>query len=215
MNSAPNFDRLAHVYRWLEFASFGNALWRCRCFFLDEFRDCRRALVLGDGDGRFTARLLQINPEIEIDAADASAAMLRVLEERAGKHRSRVHMWHGDIREWHASGTTYDLVVSHFFLDCLTTEEVASLAARVRESVSPGATWLVSEFAVPEAGGGRVVATVLVRGLYAAFRWLTGLRIRHLPRYAEAIALEGFIRQQRKAFLGEILVTELWRAVRR
>jgi SAM-dependent methyltransferase len=215
MNSAPNFDRLAHVYRWLEIATFGNTLRRCRCYFLDELRECRRALVLGDGDGRFTARLLEINPEIEIDAADASGAMLDALVERARPHQSRVHTWHGDIRDWRPSGRVYDLVVSHFFLDCLTTEEVASLAGRVEESVRPGAKWIISEFAVPEAGGIRTFAAVLIRCLYAAFGWLTGLRIRRLPCYPEALVAKGFARQHRNRFLAGILVTEVWSGPRK
>src|SRR5579863_4397150 len=174
MNPAPNFDRLVQVYRWMELVSFGPALWRCRCHFLGEIHACRRALVLGDGDGRFTARLLEVNRAVQIDAVDASPAMLRALLDRAGLERERVRTHCADVRLWEPGGLGYDLVVSHFFLDCLTTDEVAALAQRLRASLAPQAQWLISEFAVPENRFGRLVATPLVRGLYGAFRVLAG-----------------------------------------
>jgi trans-aconitate methyltransferase len=212
MNPAPNFDHLARVYRWMEVASFGPALWRCRCHFLGEVRECRSALVLGDGDGRFTAQLLEINPKIEIDAVDASPAMLRALEARAvvGRERLRTHC--ADVRVWEAAGHRYDLVVSHFFLDCLTTTEVAELARRLRPSLSPQALWLISEFAVPESRFGRLVAKPIVSGLYAAFRLLAGVRVQQLPNYAEAISKQGFRCECKQALLGGGLVTEVWSA---
>ena len=210
MNSAPSFDRLAPFYRWLELATFGSALWRCRCHFLDELRECRRALVLGDGDGRFTARLLEVNPTVEVDAVDGSPAMLGALLERAGADRGRVRTWCCDIRGWQPTGSTYDLVVSHFFLDCLTTDEVGTLAAKVRDCTCPEARWVISEFAVPENWFGKVVARPLVGGLYLAFGALTGLQLRRLPQYAEAILAHGFNGSKEARFLTGLLVTELW-----
>ena len=53
-----SFDRLAPFYRTLEVLTFGRALWICRTRLLGDFLAVRRALVLGDGDGRFTAKLL-------------------------------------------------------------------------------------------------------------------------------------------------------------
>ncbi len=212
MNPAPNFDRLARVYRWMEVASFGPVLWRCRCHFLGELRECRNALMLGDGDGRFTARLLEINPKIEIDAVDASRAMLRALEARAGQESACVRTHCADVRVWEPAGQTYDLVVSHFFLDCLTTNEVAELARRLRPSLSPQALWLISEFAVPESRFGGLVAQPIVSGLYAAFRLLAGVRVRQLPNYAEAISKQGFRCERQKALLSGLLVTEVWSA---
>lgn len=212
MNPAPNFDGLAPIYRWLELASFGNALWRCRCHFLDELRECRRALVLGDGDGRFTARLLETNREVHIDAVDASEAMLRALLDRSRKHGGRLRTFCADVRTWEPAGQSYDLVVSHFFLDCLTTEEVAELARRLRPRLAPQARWLVSEFAEPKNRFGRMVARPVVRGLYLAFRGLTGLRVRRLPEYTKALTEEGLRGRRKREFLGGLLVTELWSA---
>lgn len=212
MNAAPNFDGLARIYRWLEFATFGPALWRCRCSFLEEVRDCRRALVLGDGDGRFTARLLETNPDVRIDAVDASPAMLRALVKQAGTNSDRVCTCCADVREHQFTGTTYDLVVTHFFLDCLTTGEVAALARQLKGCLSPHAYWLISEFAVPQGMFGALIARPLVSALYWMFRGLTGLRVSSLPQYKQTLGEIGFKYKQNKGFLGSLLAAELWSA---
>lgn len=208
---APNFDRLARVYRWMEWASFGPFLWWCRCTFLTEMGACRRALVLGDGDGRFTARLLETNQAVQVDAVDASAAMLRALVGGAGRHAARVRMVCGDVRELQpAPSASYDLVVTHFFLDCLSSEEVRVLAERVRGAVTPRAKWVVSEFAVPEGLFGGWVARPVVGGLYWAFGWLTGLGQRRLPEYGAELRAAGFGLVERRKRLGGLLVSEVW-----
>lgn len=207
---AADFSRLARVYRWLEWFSFGPALWRCRCAYLDAMNDRHRALIIGDGDGRFTARLLQANSRITIEAVDASEAMLRQLLRRAAANVARLHTTTADIREPISFGQRFDLVVTHFFLDCLTTEEVETLAWNLRESLSPGARWVVSEFAIPTNLYGRLFARPLVSALYSVFGLLTGLTVRRLPDYREALQRAGFVLTQERKWLQGLLGSEVW-----
>jgi len=206
----PNFDRIARLYRWMERLSFGPFLWRCRCAFLREMCGCRRALIFGDGDGRFTARLLRTNPAVRVDAIDASLAMLGILVRRAGRNAGRVRTTCMDAREWQSGEIAPDLIVTHFFLDCLASSEVQSLAMRVRGSAPPGALWAVSEFAVPESRFGRWMARPVVAALYRAFGILTGLRQRRLPDHRAALRAAGFDLLQEKRWLAGLLVSELW-----
>lgn len=210
-DDTPKFDRLARVYRWMEWLSFGPCLSRCRRAFLPQLHPARRALVLGDGDGRFTAALLGQNHHVLVDALDASPAMLHSLRRRAGSNAGRLHTEICDLREWSphpAHG--YDLIVSHFFLDCLTTPEVFALAERVTSAATPDARWIVSEFAVPHGAFGRWVARPVVTVLYRAFAVLTGLRVRRLPNHSAALRAAGFsVLQQRRSLLG-LLVAQMW-----
>ncbi len=213
MNRTPNFDRLAGIYRWLEMATFGPWLWRCRCAYLGEFRHCRQALVLGDGDGRFTARLLRENPDLQIDAVDASPAMLRALARRATPHAGRLRTFAADARHWlPPQAPPYDLVVTHFFLDCLTTAEVQSLASRLQHALSHDAIWVISEFAIPSGSFGTLIAWPVVSILYRIFGLLTGLAIRRLPNHRSALEQAGFARRQSRVWLSGLLVSELWSA---
>ena len=206
----PNFNGLARAYRWLEMLCFGPFLLRCRCAFLDRLGGCRKALVLGDGDGRFTARLLSENPSVQINALDASSAMLSELMHNAGRHAGRVRLELGDARAWKPDSSRYDLIVTHFFLDCLTTDEVLALAAKLHSSVGPDARWVVSEFAIPENLFGSMVARPVITVLYRAFGILTGLKIRSLPDHRKALDQAGFSIMQKRTWILGLLVSELW-----
>jgi SAM-dependent methyltransferase len=209
-SQTPNFDRLAKLYMWMELVTFGPLLARCREAFLSEHVPARRAVVLGDGDGRFTAELLRVNSQVRIDAVDASSAMLDALLHRARQNAGRVSAHCADVRNWQPANSPYDLVVTHFFLDCLATEEVRALATKVYGAVSPSAMWIVSEFAVPHSRFGRWVARPLVWLLYRAFGLLTGLKIRSLPDHDGALRDAGFTLTQRRCILRGLLVSEMW-----
>lgn len=211
MNRTANFDGLARAYRWMEAVTFGPLLMRARCAFLDELRGCERALVLGDGDGRFTQRLLEANGAVRVDAVDASAGMLAELKKNAGPHAGSVCTHVADARLWQPARAAYDAIATHFFLDCLTTDEVAALAVRMREAAAPGAVWVVSEFAIPRGAFGAVVARPVVALLYRAFGVLTGLTVQRLPEYRAALAEAGFVLSEERPRLCGLLVSELWR----
>jgi hypothetical protein len=168
--------------------------------------------VLGDGDGRFTSRLLHENPFIQIEAVDASSAMLRTLLLNAGIHSDRVRTHQADARHWEPGNAPRELIVTHFFLDCLTTEEVAVLAERLRPCTTDRTKWVVSEFAIPQGWFGKLVAWPLVKGLYLSFKLLTGLEVGSLPQHRDSLSNAGFVLKQRSTTLGGLLVSEIWRS---
>lgn len=207
-SAAPDFNRLARVYRWMEWLTFGPFLQRCRCTFLSSLAQRQRALVLGDGDGRFTSRLLGSNAAITVDAVDASEAMLNELASRSPATRIRTHL--ADARAFTPVCRDYDLFATHFFLDCLSQSEVRDLAARLRHHATPGAIWIISEFAIPSNLYGRALAAPLIRALYLAFRLLTKLQVRRLPNHEAALTQSGWRLQDRKEALGGLLISERW-----
>jgi ubiquinone/menaquinone biosynthesis C-methylase UbiE len=204
---SPNFDAIARAYRWMEYLSFGGSLQRCRTHFLPQLMGSGSALVFGDGDGRFLAALLAANPALHADAVDSSAAMLRLLERRAhASTRLRTHLAGAlDFTPNH----TYDLVATHFFLDCLTTAEIAALCVRITPHLASNARWVISDFHIP-SGPMRWPARILVRWLYLAFRILTGLRVTHLPDHRAVLATAGFVRAAQHYALAGVLTAELW-----
>lgn len=210
---AANFDRVARMYRWAEYLCYGPLLQRVRTSLLDELATSRRVLVLGDGDGRFLAQFLRRNTQAKVLAVDTSEGMLRLLRERCLANGSlasyRLRTIKGSALEITASRDT-DLVVSHFFLDCLSAPELAQLAQQLAHSLAPGARWLISDFAVPSNPLLRAFASAYIRGLYAVFRLLTGLRVSRLPPISEALHAAGFQRLKRRDFAAGMLYSEVW-----
>jgi SAM-dependent methyltransferase len=211
----PNFDRIARAYRWLEYLTLGPLLARTRNHHLPRLHNRTQALILGDGDGRFTARLLAANPNLKADAVDLSQTMLGLLRRRVPHPRaapvgsSRLRTHHADARTFTPTKSP-DLIVTHFFLDCLTQLEVDALVARLTPASAPQTLWLISDFRIP-SGPLHWPARAYIRLLYLAFRILTGLRTTHLPDHAAALRRCGFTRIAEHHELFGLLTTELWR----
>lgn len=211
----PRFDRVARSYRVMEYLSFGPMLERCRFHHLQALASAHvtRALVLGDGDGRFLARLLAACPEASAEAVDASPAMLRLLRDRAVHQgaEQRLTTLCADARSFTPSIGGYDLVATHFFLDCLNESETEALIRRLLPHLAPEARWIVSEFQVPADSRTRAAfARGLIASLYAAFHLLTGLRTRRIPPWRSLLAASGFACRASQSFLGGLLITEMW-----
>jgi SAM-dependent methyltransferase len=210
---ASNFDLVAAPYRWLEYASFGPYLQRCRRKQLAHLGNKQRALLLGDGDGRFLARLLKANPELTADVVDSSRSMLRVLEQRiwrmGDQARQRIRLHHADVLSWTPTGS-YDLVVSHFFLDCFFPRQLEHLFDRLAPHLDRPAHWVVSEFCILREAPGSYLSACLVGLLYRSFGLLTGLTVRDLPDHAALLRSRGLGLARQDTFLGGLLQSQLW-----
>jgi ubiquinone/menaquinone biosynthesis C-methylase UbiE len=207
-----NFDLIAKPYRWLEYLTFGPTLQKTRLHYLPALLNSRNALILGDGDGRFTAALLAANPNITILAVDTSATMLQLLRQRCEfitpNAAQRLHTQQANALTFPLDAT-YDLIVTHFFLDCLTQPELNSLVTRIAKNMQPGALWLLSDFHIP-TNLANLPAKLLVRSLYLAFRILTNLRTNALPNHATPLRQADLIRVSQHRRVAGILTTELW-----
>jgi|HubBroStandDraft_5_1064220.scaffolds.fasta_scaffold207397_2 SAM-dependent methyltransferase len=213
MSSLAAFDRLARAYRWMEYFSFGPYLQQCRRLRLAEMASFQRALVYGDGDGRFLAELVRCSAEIHATAVDASSKMLLRLAHRLPS-RAQVRLVHADALACPPAefpDAPFDLIVSHFFLDCFNEAEIASLVACVNAAAAKTTHWVVSDFAIPRRQPARLVAAVIVRGLYIAFGLLTGLKTRSLPDHARVMRESGWVLEDRRELLAGLLMSECWR----
>jgi SAM-dependent methyltransferase len=189
----PNFDRVARIYRTLEYAAFGASLEAARFRYLDRLRDRRDVLILGEGDGRFLERLVAVAPQASIRCIDSSAAMLaRAAGRLAPAARPRVAFECVDVRAAAIPQRAYDAVVTMFVLDCLSAEEVAGVVERLAAGLRDGGVWLFADFAIPGRGWRRWRAELWVAALYLFFRWQTGLGARELPPSEDILRGAGF-----------------------
>ncbi len=201
MSPARSFDRLARIYRVLEYGAFGRDLERARFCFLEKLRDCRTILVLGEGDGRRLERLTRVAPEALIDCLDLSPAMLARAEARLpAEARARVIFRQADLLTTALPEKNYDAVITLFFLDCFTTEQTADIVHRIAASLRPGARWLWADFVLPPRGLARLRARIWLAVLYAFFHWQTTLSARVLPPAEELMAAAGFAREDERVF---------------
>lgn len=213
MKPKPYFDALAPAYLALEKLTFGGLLHGCRTAHLDRLGACRKALVLGDGDGRFLADLLAAHPRVEADSLDISPGMIALARERAARvtgGAGRARFFVADARTDSLPSSGYDLVVTNFFLDCFTRDELAGLVTKVAGACAPGALWVDGDFRLPAGGWERPAAKLALAGMYAFFRLATRLPARELLDPAPLLTAAGFRLLSEQTRLRGFLSARLW-----
>ena len=216
------FDRLASHYRWIEAVAAGQKLQRTRTAFLEKISPPRHALILGEGNGRFLAKFSSRFPQTNVTCVDASEQMLSLaqlrLECEVGRvsHQQnlsaqKIEFIHADALAWTPPESKFDLIVTHFFLDCFRADQLDSLVKKISTATTPDAAWLLADFQIPAAGPRRRRAQMILWMLYVFFRATTRLPARELTCPDPLLERAGFTLRERKIFDWDLLHSDLWR----
>jgi ubiquinone/menaquinone biosynthesis C-methylase UbiE len=208
------FDRLARHYEWMELLLAGCKLERCRNAFWNEIPSPQSALLVGEGHGKFLASLLERNPGARVTCVDASANMLEVARNRLLRGTlplQRVEFIQAELPAWKPPAGCYDLVATHFFLDCFPRDQLAAVIDNLQRAARPGSCWLISDFHIPGSGLRRLRARAIHRLMYAFFRLVTKLPASSLVPPQPFLRRSGFVRVRRVEFDRGLLCAELWR----
>lgn len=209
-----SFDTLAPYYRSMEIISAGGILQRCRTAFLAEAASCRRALLLGEGPGRFLVELLRTNPDVEVTCVESSPLMikeaLRAMK-RNGLDGTRVTFKQMNTLTWQPPRAVFDLVATNFFLDCFRRDELETLVAKVTASTTDDAQWLLADFRVPERGWQRWRARMVLAVMYGFFRCVTDLSTSRLTPPDGLLEAAGFRLARRRLENCGLVHADLWR----
>jgi ubiquinone/menaquinone biosynthesis C-methylase UbiE len=204
----PRFDRVAPFYGLLERLAFCNALQHARTAFLDFVTDSSRALIVGEGDGRFLAELRRKNSNAAVDCVDASAAMLRLARERTRDETVQFHRH--NIMDWQSNRASYNLIVTHFFLDCFDQSQLGVVIDKIDSLAAPNARWLISDFNLPPGGFARLHARIWLRVMYSFFRVAAHLQTRELVPFAPLLRDRDFHLAARRDSPFGLITAQLW-----
>lgn len=137
---------------------------------------------------------------------------------RPGRHPTeprRVQWCQADIRTgWPEplAGQTFDAVVSQFFMDCFTDDEIEGWWPEVGARLRPGGAWWVTDFTPPEAleGWPAVRQRLILALLYPAFRWTTPMRARTIPDLQRPFLEAGWAETKRALLPSGICQVVRW-----
>jgi SAM-dependent methyltransferase len=208
-----SFDVLAPHYRWLERVLAGEKLQRCRTAQLQSISAPRRVLILGEGNGRFLAAFCRRFPESDVTCVDASERMLKLAERGIRSDAlslSRVRFVHADVLGWSAPTTSFDLIVTHFFLDCFRADQLAQIVPMLAAAATPEASWLLADFRVATAGLARWRSLAILRIMYWFFRLVTRLPARGLTSPDPFLTDAGFRLMDRREMEWGLLHSDHW-----
>jgi ubiquinone/menaquinone biosynthesis C-methylase UbiE len=208
-----SFDAIAPHYRWLEPLLAGRKLDRCRTAHLSRLAPPRSVLIMGQGPGKFLVPFRQRFPHARITCVDSSKRMLAMAQHRLSAHNcplEKVSFIHADALNYNYPLATFELIVTHFFLDCFAPEQLRRLVANLAQAATPTATWLLSDFSVPKSGLPRLRARAIHGLMYAFFRAATNLSARRLSPPDEFLRAENFHLQHRTSTNLGLLHSDLW-----
>lgn len=211
-----NFDLLAPHYRWMEFVLAGNKLQRCRTAFLDSVGSVRRILIVGEGNGRFLAECRRKLKNAQIMCLDASSRMIRLARRRVeGQRLSQrdIQFVHTDLFEWTPPSRPFDLVVTHFVLDCFGSAQLRRAIELLATVTTVDAQWLIADFQVPPAGFLRYRAEAIHWLMYSFFRTVTGLSAHRMTCPDQTLMKNGFALRERRESEWGLLHTDHWTRV--
>jgi ubiquinone/menaquinone biosynthesis C-methylase UbiE len=210
-----SFDAVAPWYRALETIAFGGALQRCRVACLGGIRAPERALIVGEGNGRFLCELLRLHPDLDVDCVDASERMLGSAQKRVERELpervDRVRFLKRDVTSWAPPQNRYDLVVTHFVLDCFPEAELAVVIKNLARSAKSDAAWLLADFRLPDQGFARLRARLWLAAMYKFFRLTARIQASKLIDPTPYLKAEGFAPARQHLFRHGMLKSELWR----
>jgi ubiquinone/menaquinone biosynthesis C-methylase UbiE len=213
-----SFDLLAPHYRWMEFVLAGSKLQRCRTAFLDRIGGAKKILIVGEGNGRFLLECRRNLPGAKITCVDASARMLEAAQRRVtgrGGNCERIEFIHADALTWTPLEPGFDLLVTHFFLDCFRSEQLETLIAKFTRSAAPGANWLLADFQSAPAGFNRFRSQVILWLMYRFFRVVTRLPAAALVPPDSFLKRNGFLLRERALSDWGLLHSDWWQLAAR
>ena len=153
--------------------------------------------------------MLQVNPQAHFDVVELSAPMIGLAKRRTGGS-PRVSFHQQDVMEMSWTSQSYDAVVTHFFLDCLTEGDVQTLITRLKPGLRPQGIWLISDFTIPRRGWRHWWAAFWVAAMYRFFRVTTGLRAQRLAPFEQMLQVAGLRETRRQTRFGGMVVSAVW-----
>lgn len=180
---------------------FGRHLERSRLYGITAFEspNPQRALILGEGDGRFTHFALKEYPNLLVDSVERSSKMREQTQRRIQKlgqayeHRHRFVA--ADVQSLLFPNSEYNIVVAQYFLDCFNTEVASGLLTKIARTLKAEGKLVYSDFSIPQKVPTRWIGKLIVSVLYQFFRSTTDIKAKQLPALAWPQSLKLISRQ--------------------
>ena len=217
--TASGYDRLASVYRVLEYCVFADRLQQARIALLSQLADRSNILVFGDGNGRLLEQLCFMNPTTSIVSVDISKRMIELQQtrvKRAGAGR-RVEFIHCDAQKYRPAQGEFDAIICAFFLDCFSQDTLQQqLPVWLLGLPACGLLYFV-DFVHPsrEQKLRRIQSHVYQAALHCFFRLQTGLPNKRLVDLPQLLQRHNLVLEQSALGLHPMLACQIYRVADR
>lgn len=195
------FDRIAFAYDFLAKVVFGKTIIESQTYFLPEIKEQARVLILGGGSGWLLVELLRTKPNCEVWYIEASEKMI-ALSMQKNKHADGVHFIHGTELDI-PGAIQFDAVITNFYLDLLTDDQLKGVVERIQSSLNARALWIATDF----IDGHKLWQRMLLSIMYWFFRITCRIKTHQLPNWTQLLEQAGMREITSRTFYGDFIKT--------
>jgi tRNA (cmo5U34)-methyltransferase len=203
------FDPVARFYVVLEKLSFGDALNVARRAFIEKILQAENTLMIGEGNGRFLSECLNGPCAGAITVLDSSRKMLALLATRIGRiqHQTDVTITCTEFLPWKPEGASFDVVVTHFFLDLFRPAAQQNVIEKITSISRLATSWINVDYQpVNKTGWLRFVDWLQ----YRFDRLLSGVETDRHHDPSALIKQLGWVVQEEHQFLDGAVLAQLY-----
>lgn len=205
------FDLVAPLYPTLERLVFGVHLDDARRAFIDDVLKADRALLVGEGNGRFLKSVLTRKLVGCLKVVEKSKAMIRLTKSRiGGTGKVPLELIEADFLRCRL-GREFDCVVTHFFLDLFNPPTQLAIIKKIGEITTEKGTWINVDFTPPRTMAGRALMWLQ----YTFFRIVSRVEARRCFDESAMATQNGWIVVANRRFLDGFVVAKRYKKRRR
>ena len=202
-----NFDSVARIYDGLSNLIFGKAMRRAQTSYLSDIRPGANVLILGGGTGWLLSDLSEVNPTCKVWYIDASAKMIELSREVTQNSPQEIVFIHG-TEDSIPPGTTFDAVITNFYLDLFTRESCMSVIRKIRPVIRANGIWLVSDFLNTTWWHSAMLAV-----MYRFFKLTCDIEASALPQWKNLLEENAFTEDKSHDFFGGFIKSAVFRLI--
>ena len=192
-----NFDFVAPFYDTLAKIVFKDRLINAKSSLLTLIKPNATVLILGGGTGQLLEQLDNLNTPFQIVFLESSENMLQLAKRRSFGKQLKVDFMHQSVFDL-TSKTPFDVVITNFFLDVFTKEDLLQVIDLIYSSLKKEGSWIVTDFQKESIN---IKHRLLLTMMHLFFRIFSRLQAKDITDFGSLLQSKGLILKQEKLFM--------------
>ena len=161
-------------------------------------------MILGGGTGWLLAEIMKMKLENEIWYIEASQKMLQLSRDKIDDN-SNIHFILGSENDIPAT-VQFDIVITNFYLDLFTLENLNVVVEKITIALRPGALWIVTDFINRK----KWWQIALLKSMYLFFNLVCNIEAATLPDWQFALQRNTLQIKEHKSFFHGFMISTLY-----
>lgn len=202
-----DFNFIAPYYDFLQKLVFGNALQKAQSFYLKDFPDSKKVLIIGGGSGEILKSISDVLNSDRVVFVEQSENMIAKAKKRKVDIKDLDFVCE-NVLEW-KSTEKFDLVILPFILDCFSTDTTIQLLQNLKDILAENGRVLFTDFV--QTPNKRGLSKLLISVMYFFFGMTAKLKTRKLPDFDLAFERAGYENIKKNYFVKQLVQSRVYK----